>query len=327
MQRWTKDPAALPPEAGLSATLAEWRVRMGADFAWFGRLGEVPGRVTGTRQLWWSGIHAAGHEAARAMLLPLDDRPVSRTVGLDLTRPGNAWQFSSPQPEAREFWAHAFARNVYLRNDLHEEHRLLIQDDANVIGVAAVAWDKRRVGALQRLSSKLRAGHAHWLNGQVVQAVRRQQRLDAQADGHVVLSLDAGIHWLSAAAQQWLDGARSARLVDGLQRATRIDATAATTVAVDGAAARLTPLHGPHGAAWLAELQPLVFPHADPRRMLTPAQSAVIDWVLAGCTAAETAKQTGKSVETIRSHIKEAYGRLGVANRLELARAMQHPVR
>ena len=48
---------------------------------------------------------------------------------------------------------------------------------------------------------------------------------------------------------------------------------------------------------------------------LTATEARVAGWLLRGCTAEETAKQLDVSLETVRTHIKRAYSKLGVRSR------------
>ena len=54
--------------------------------------------------------------------------------------------------------------------------------------------------------------------------------------------------------------------------------------------------------------------------MLSQREREIVDLLLCGCTAKETARELGLSFHTVRTHIKNVYLRLGVANRLELFR-------
>ncbi len=308
----------------LAALLAEMRTRMGADLVWFGRVGEVPS-ASDARRLWWSGIWSDGHKAAADMLESMDDQPVPRSACLDLSVRPFTWQITAWQPDAEAFWPHAFACNVYVRHDLHEEHRLVVKDETGVVGVLAAAWDRRRTGVTARLSRALRDRHARWAHDRLRLAIRHQVATDAPPAGHIVLAATGALQLASPPAHRWLDQHRAARLLGAVERATRAVPLEATAIAVAGAEVRLTPLHGPLGSGWLGELRPLTSPHVDVRLVLTPAQAVVIAQVLAGCTAPEIANGLNKSVETVRSQIKQAYGRLGVVNRLELARVMRDP--
>jgi DNA-binding CsgD family transcriptional regulator len=48
---------------------------------------------------------------------------------------------------------------------------------------------------------------------------------------------------------------------------------------------------------------------------LTATEARVAEWLLCGCTAEETARRLNVSLETVRTHIKRAYGKLGVRSR------------
>ncbi len=313
-------PVTVAPASGPGAILAELRTRMGADLVWFGRLAAVADASAGAGRLWWSGLWTDGLLAPAQALMALDDGPVVNAVGLDLSQPPATWQVQILPPEPTGFWNRAFARDAYLRHDLHEEHRLLVADASGLLGLLAVAWLRRRTGVGARLNRALRDGHGRWAHDRLRQALR-ESATTAPASGQLVIN-GRGVQLASPDAQRWLDDARAARLVVAVERAGRALPQPLSAIAVAGAEVRLTPLQGPQGPAWLVQLQPLTAPPLAVRRTLTPAQATVVARVLAGATAAEIAVGLGKSVETVRSQIKQAYARLGVTNRLELARVM-----
>jgi DNA-binding CsgD family transcriptional regulator len=55
---------------------------------------------------------------------------------------------------------------------------------------------------------------------------------------------------------------------------------------------------------------------------LTPRQAEISEYAASGATVGEIASHLGISAETVRSHLKTVYRNLGIANRVELARAM-----
>lgn len=55
---------------------------------------------------------------------------------------------------------------------------------------------------------------------------------------------------------------------------------------------------------------------------LSPTQREVATFAASGATVGEIASAIGRKPETVRSHLREAYTRLGVSNRVELARAL-----
>lgn len=278
-------------------------------------------------QLWWSGVWTDGHPAVRALIGLLDDRPVSKQVCLDLASPPLKWQTQTYLPGAKGFWSQAFAREIYLANDMHEEHRLVIQDETGVLGVVAALWDRRRTGVVVRHSRAQREGHARWAHACVRHVLHQQMATDVRPEGHVVVAPQEGIRFACPAAHRWLDEQRADQLLAGVARVVRTEPPRPTTIAVAGAEVRLKPMNGPQGAVWLGELHPMAQPRTEVRQLLTPAQATVIERALEGSTAVEIARELGKSVETVRSQIKQAYARLGVGSRLELARAVDRATR
>lgn len=66
--------------------------------------------------------------------------------------------------------------------------------------------------------------------------------------------------------------------------------------------------------------EPLLLPRD---AVLSAAQREVARFAAAGATIEEIARATGRGIGTVRTHLAEAYRRLGVANRVELARALE----
>jgi len=56
---------------------------------------------------------------------------------------------------------------------------------------------------------------------------------------------------------------------------------------------------------------------------LTPRQREVSELAARGATAQEIASHLGRSLHTVRSHLKATYRALGVSNRVELAHALE----
>ena len=55
---------------------------------------------------------------------------------------------------------------------------------------------------------------------------------------------------------------------------------------------------------------------------MTPRQAEVSEYAARGATVCEIASHLGISAATVRSHLKTVYRNFGIANRVELARAM-----
>lgn len=101
------------------------------------------------------------------------------------------------------------------------------------------------------------------------------------------------------------------RMVERLERERR-------DLCTDGWVARVQRLEGPGVPLLLAEVR-RVAPLQVPRfAALTAAQLAVCELAALGFSAREIAEQRGGTTETVRSHLRAAYRRLGVAARVEL---------
>jgi DNA-binding CsgD family transcriptional regulator len=59
------------------------------------------------------------------------------------------------------------------------------------------------------------------------------------------------------------------------------------------------------------------------KQVLSPRQYEIAEYAAAGATASEIARLLEISVHTVRQHLKEAYRRLQVGNRIELGRALE----
>ncbi len=81
------------------------------------------------------------------------------------------------------------------------------------------------------------------------------------------------------------------------------------------------PLQGPT-PTWIVRLQAIAPVLLAPDAELTPTQREVAARAAAGATVDEIAASLKTANNTVRSHIKEVYRRLDVANRVELVRAL-----
>lgn len=113
-----------------------------------------------------------------------------------------------------------------------------------------------------------------------------------------------------AHAQAWLDWPEWERLCEVASEGPGV-------VVHRGATAEVTPLRGEVNALLIAVTRVRV-PPADPLSALSPSQRAVVEYAAAGATSLEIARARACSQETVRSQLKEAYRRLGVASRAEL---------
>lgn len=91
----------------------------------------------------------------------------------------------------------------------------------------------------------------------------------------------------------------------------------------DDAEARIRHLQGPE-PYFLVELFAATPVQLAADADLSPCQRQVATRAAAGATVREIAQALESGQETVRTHLRESYRRLGVANRLELARALTH---
>lgn len=167
--------------------------------------------------------------------------------------------------------------------------------------------------------------------------------VESDAEARLIVSEDLRPQWVSAAAERILSDPssvlyRNGRIrprnpqVDGELRSFVSSATDA------GQTHCLTDAHtGEHivltttrlgGAVALTLHRP---DHDPPMKLvdlhdafgLTPAEQCVAEHLINGNTAEETARDLGVSLETVRTHIKRAYAKLGVSSREALLRKLR----
>lgn len=155
-------------------------------------------------------------------------------------------------------------------------------------------------------------------------APRIGERLDETQvpDAHVsgALAADANGQILAAdeAASRWLaEEERAQRLPTLLRIAREGDAVDGP---LDGARVHLRAARGPLGEAWLGSVTAPARLERALDSLLTPTQRAVAGYAAVGATCAEIAETLGTRVETVRTHVRDIYARLGISTRAELAR-------
>lgn len=132
--------------------------------------------------------------------------------------------------------------------------------------------------------------------------------------GALLLCRDGRVVWGSPGARQWL--AQPGRHRDLLEV---LRGGPGQTRWVDGAAVDVDWGTGADGPCPLVHIRPPGPVPLPPVAALTPSQYEVASFAAHAATAAEIARAVGRSVQTVRSHLKSVYQRLGVANRVELA--------
>lgn len=147
-------------------------------------------------------------------------------------------------------------------------------------------------------------------------ALQRQSRREMH---FFVVDVDGSILHASCeeeSASQW-GSAVGRSLLAGAVASTR--AHSATVPAPDKAVrVSAVPLHGGDRPRYLVVIDPLTA-HTEAWARLTEAQTRVAQLLLTGATLVEIASALNVSAETIKSHTRAIYTRLGVSTRVELA--------
>lgn len=216
--------------------------------------------------------------------------------------------------------ASAFVQQIFAPIGMLHQHRLVVYE-----GRRFVAWigglrapRERAFGARERirLSAWVPAVQA------ALVAADRMER-DALPDGpaDLVVLPDGEVSHASSRGQAWLE---QPELRDRIRRAVRaFDAGRDELACVVGAgAAHIVRTVGDGGCRYLVHVTAAAALHLDALAGLTPAQRRVAELAAAGATDAETARALGLRPNSVKAHLRAVYERLGVATRLELARAV-----
>lgn len=198
---------------------------------------------------------------------------------------------------------------------LFHTQRALVYDGLRFVGYLAThrcadqaAFTPAEVRALRRSEAHVHSLVAAWLS------------LEAGAPpggANIVLRPDGRVDVACETGRAWLDEGRR-RLLAG--RARRAMAGADPAVFVVGQTQfRLVRLDGDGGERWLCMLRGVQLPEVSPLARLSPTQREVGEYAAAGATVAEIGRAMDRSEETVRTHLREVYRRLGIASRLELA--------
>lgn len=151
-----------------------------------------------------------------------------------------------------------------------------------------------------------------------------RRRLPKGADASLILRRDGEVEYASVAGNDWLTGAD---FVDALR--DRIQAydenpDSEAMMAVRMGEIRLTRLDGAGAQVrYLARITPATPFRQSCDTLLSPVQRQVAQYAASGATVQEIADALQRAPETIRTHLRAAYSRLGVSTRLELARLLE----
>lgn len=162
--------------------------------------------------------------------------------------------------------------------------------------------------------------------------VKRARALLAAADtleaealpngpAYLVVSAEGQVLHASEGAQPWLQRPQfNEALKVAIRACDRGEGSSASVL--DRAAASISRMDGPAGVSYLVCVKRSPSLRLSRVAELSPTQRRVAEYIAAGAQRGEVASALGLGAETVRSHLKAVYERLGVANRLELVRAL-----
>ncbi|MGK0346541.1 MAG: DNA-binding CsgD family transcriptional regulator [Myxococcota bacterium] len=156
----------------------------------------------------------------------------------------------------------------------------------------------------------------------IADGVERQQTPSHVGD--LLVRADGSVDFASENARQWLVipgfGTLLKKRIMALDKGEML-APALGTLGL--AHARIVRLIGGSRTIYMVTLRPPTGLMLTQSALLTKSQKMVAEFAAAGATVKEIATAIGRSPETVRTHLKNAYLRLDVASRVELAEALR----
>lgn len=198
----------------------------------------------------------------------------------------------------------------------------------------AILYDGRRfIGWLGMMRSE-RYGRFSRREQQLLQSVAARfktslaaaDNLEAEAlddSLFAVLNADGELEHASPAFVQWCDDDRSAylkrriRQIDAGEKQSGIEVRA-------GLELRAVRLDATGSVRYLVTVDRAALITLRPEYWLTDRQREIAEYAVAGATSREIAEALDISKQTVKTHIKNSYRRLGVANRAELVTMLGH---
>lgn len=222
------------------------------------------------------------------------------------------------------FASRPFTQEVRGCLGMGDQVRLLVYHDRHFVGWIGAfrRWGTGLFGAPERrrlslLVDRVRSG--------LVGAEAVEQAHLPTAPAFLVVSPTGQVQHASPLAAAWLarPDFTSALAAAVVAIDTRRDSQ---HQALDQAEALFNRLDGEGGVRYLVSVRPAARPALSPVAALSPVQRRIAEYIAVGAQRGEVATALGIGAETVRSHMRAIYERLGVANRLELARVLTEEV-
>lgn len=192
----------------------------------------------------------------------------------------------------------------------------------------------RRKGGDRRTSEARRPPEADAIPPLCTEAIARW--IEGERRARMIVSRDLRVLWMSEAARTLHEDGDAFDIVAGRVE-PRSPLIAGLVASADAGEARCAVIPGPGGRPWVAwarevsaspqslvgltlqrarsetRFQALIESH-----FLTPSEGRIIEMLLAGAETGRIAQALDISIETLRTHLKHAYQKLGVRSRGEL---------
>lgn len=210
-------------------------------------------------------------------------------------------------------------RLVYAPNGIAHHQRLLAYHGRRHVGWIGLV---RLVGAkpFRRLHRARLQPLVEPVLAALTQADRLERALVPGEPADFIVDARGVVEYASAAGRAWL---AHADFVDGLRALVRSMDVGAPTPSLP-ALPRVVRLDDGGGRVrYLVHVAPAPDLVLSGAVALSKAQREVAELAAAGATVDDIARVLARGKETVRTHLKHAYRRLGVASRVELARALE----
>lgn len=192
----------------------------------------------------------------------------------------------------------------------HHELSMVLVDRERVVGWVGAVRERPFAPSARR---RVVAATAPWVRA-LLRSARSAAPWALDESAWVVVGERGGVQHATPAAEPWLADAGGEAALAGA-----IGAPPGEVVVHGGVELTVTPLMP---VAYLVQLRPVAPVTLAARASLSPMQRAVAERAATGATVREIASTVDAGTETVRSHLREAYRRLGVSNRVELVRAL-----
>lgn len=272
-----------------------------------------------------AGVLASESEAAIRGLLGPGAPPAINHQLPDVTRcPGREADSFLTATHLFGTWAafesRPFTQVVREQLDMGDQVRLLVYHGRRFVG-----W----IGTFRRWGAPLfNAAERRRLN-QLVPSVRAQlvaadtleQAHLPHGPAYLVAGPDGRVLHATPEARPWLDRPDFTDHLSVAVRGLDRGGTPGSHV-LDMAEVLVSRLDGEGGVRYLVCVRPAQRITRAVLASLSPVQRRIAEYIGAGAQRDEVATALGIGAETVRSHLRVVYERLGVANRLELARVL-----